>query len=92
MYGDKIHIHFHHFTGCLIFTLFDTLFDTLLNALLVMPLQGDFLVDHKYTFEIGGRDKTSSQIKDTKNSWVVNDDIEAGALHKVPLWRFGMLY
>ncbi|MBO9572603.1 MAG: ATP-binding protein, partial [Chitinophagaceae bacterium] len=57
-----------------------------------LPLQGDFLVDNKYTFEVGGKDKTSAQINNIKDSWVVVDDIEAGALHKIPLWLFGMLY
>ncbi len=57
-----------------------------------LPQQGDFLIDHKHTFEIGGRDKTSSQVSNIKNSWVVNDDVETGVLHKIPLWLFGMLY
>ena len=54
--------------------------------------QGDFLVDEKYTFEIGGAKKSFAQIKDVKNSFVVADDIEIGFGAKIPLWLFGVLY
>ena len=57
-----------------------------------MPLMGDFLVNEKYTFEIGVRGKSSSQLQGVKNSYVAADDIEAGALHKIPLWLFGFPY
>ena len=54
--------------------------------------KGDFLVDEKYTFEIGGKNKSFEQIKDIKNSFVVADDIEIGFRAKIPLWLFGFLY
>ena len=53
---------------------------------------GDFLVDEKYIFEIGGKNKSFKQIKDIKNSYVVADDIEIGFGNKIPLWLFGFLY
>jgi len=53
---------------------------------------GDFLVDEKYLFEIGGKNKSFKQIKDIKNSFVVADDIELGFGNKIPLWLFGFLY
>jgi hypothetical protein len=53
---------------------------------------GDFLVDEKYTFEIGGAKKSFNQIKDIKNSFVVADDIEIGFGAKIPLWLFGFLH
>ena len=53
---------------------------------------GDFLVDEKYTFEIGGASKGFKQIKDVRNSFVVADDIEVGYEAKIPLWLFGFLY
>ena len=53
---------------------------------------GDFLVDEKYTFEIGGKNKSFEQIKNTNNSFVVADDIEIGFRNKIPLWLFGFLY
>jgi len=53
---------------------------------------GDFLVDEKYIFEIGGKSKNFKQIKDIKNSFVVADNIEVGFGNKIPLWLFGFLY
>ena len=46
----------------------------------------------KYTFEIGGKNKDFSQIKDIKNSYVASDGIEVGFKNKIPLWIFGFLY
>jgi len=59
---------------------------------IVAPKQGDFLVDNKYTFEVGGKSKGFEQIKDLPNSFVVADDIEIGFGNKIPLWLFGFLY
>lgn len=56
------------------------------------PNKGDFLIDEKYTFEIGGKNKSFEQIKDLPNSFVVADDIEIGFKNKIPLWLFGFLY
>ena len=56
------------------------------------PKKGDFLVDDKYLFEVGGRGKGFSQIKDIPNSFVVNDGVEVGIGGKIPLWIFGFLY
>ena len=53
---------------------------------------GDFLVDEKYTVEIGGKNKSFKQIKDIENSFVIADDIELGFGNKVPLWLVGFLY
>jgi len=54
--------------------------------------RGDFLVDNKYIFEVGGKNKGFEQIKDLPNSYVVADDIEIGYRAKIPLWLFGFLY
>ena len=54
--------------------------------------QGDFLVDERYTFEIGGKNKSFKQIKDVKESFVVADEIEIGFQNRLPLWIFGFLY
>ena len=56
------------------------------------PGQGDFLVDDKHLFEVGGKGKTFKQIADVPNSYVVNDDVEVGIGSKIPLWLFGFLY
>jgi uncharacterized protein len=56
------------------------------------PERGDFLVDDKCFFEIGGKNKGFSQIKDLKNSFLALDDMEKGFGRKIPLWLFGFLY
>ena len=53
---------------------------------------GDFKVDEKYIFEVGGKNKSFKQIKDIPNSFVVADDVEVGFGNKLPLWLFGFLY
>ncbi len=54
--------------------------------------RGDYTVDGKDSFEIGGKNKGFKQIQDTPNSYVVADDIEIGDGNKIPLWLFGFLY
>ncbi|MDH5380272.1 MAG: AAA family ATPase [Cyclobacteriaceae bacterium] len=54
--------------------------------------KGDFLINGKYTFEIGGKNKKFTQIKEVENSWLAVDDIEIGFERKIPLWVFGFLY
>ena len=56
------------------------------------PKQGDFSVDGKYLFEIGGRGKGFAQIRNIPDSYVVADEIEIGFGNKIPLWLFGLLY
>ncbi len=59
---------------------------------ITLPSKGDFLVDGKYTFEIGGRSKTATQIKDLPDAYLGLDDIENGVFNRIPLWMFGFLY
>jgi len=54
--------------------------------------EADFLVANKFTFEIGGKNKSKKQIKNTANAFVVKDDIEVGSDNIIPLWLFGFLY
>jgi predicted AAA+ superfamily ATPase len=54
--------------------------------------KGDFLVDERYTVEIGGKNKNFNQIKDIHESFIVADDIEVGFEYKIPLYLFGFLY
>lgn len=53
---------------------------------------GDFVVDGKWTFEVGGKGKRFEQIADLPNSFVVADDTAVGRGNKIPLWLFGFLY
>ncbi len=57
----------------------------------VSPIS-DFLIDGKYTFEVGGKKKKQRQLQDIENGYVVKDDIETGYGNIIPLWMFGMLY
>jgi predicted AAA+ superfamily ATPase len=54
--------------------------------------KGDFLVNDKYVFEIGGKGKTFNQVKDVGDAYIAADRIEIGAGNKIPLYLFGMLY
>ena len=54
--------------------------------------QGDFKVDGKWTFEVGGEGKTFDQIADLPNSYILADDIESPHGNKLPLWMVGLIY
>lgn len=57
-----------------------------------VPEKGDFVIDDKYIFEVGGAGKGFAQIKDYQSGYVVNDGVELGIGNKIPLWLFGFLY
>ena len=54
--------------------------------------KGDFKVNDKYTFEIGGPDKGFSQIAGVDDSFVFADGIEMPVGRKMPLWMLGFIY
>lgn len=56
------------------------------------PTVGDFAVDNRYVFEVGGRSKSIKQIQSLEHGYVVADSIELGVGKKIPLWLFGFLY
>lgn len=53
---------------------------------------GDFKVDAKYTFEVGGRSKDYSQIAGIPDSYIFADDWDMPDGAKLPLWMLGFLY
>ena len=53
---------------------------------------GDFIIDDRYTIEVGGKRKSFTQIKDMADSYLALGDMEYGHLNKIPLWLFGFLY
>lgn len=57
-----------------------------------LPLKGDFFVDDKFTFEIGGKGKSTKQLTGVEHAYFAVDDMEAGIGNKIPLWMFGLLY
>lgn len=60
-----------------------------------LPKEGDISVKEKeqlFIFEIGGKGKSTKQIQNIENAYVIADDIEIGFLNKIPLYLFGFLY
>lgn len=72
----------------------ETFFANQVGALhrLQYPARGDFWVDGRYYFEVGGKHKTAQQIHDLEEGYVAADGIEYGWGRKIPLWLFGFLY
>ena len=56
------------------------------------PQKGDFLVNERYFFEVGGKNKTFDQIKDVSDSFLAVDETEVGFANRIPLWMFGLTY
>ena len=94
IYLNNTNLHYTYCNNFELGTIRETFFASMLqvNHNVSIPKKGDFLIDEKYTFEIGGKNKKFKQIKDIKNSFVVSDDIEIGSGNKIPLWLFGFMY
>lgn len=75
-------------------TLRETFFINQLSAVAIInyPRKGDFLVNRKYLFEVGGKGKSFEQIADVPDSFLAVDDIEVGHGNRIPLWMFGLIY
>lgn len=75
-------------------TLRETFFLNQLQAVgeVIYPKQGDFLINNRFLFEVGGRGKNFTQIKDQPDSFLALDGIETGQHNRIPLWLFGFLY
>jgi predicted AAA+ superfamily ATPase len=58
----------------------------------ILPKEGDFMVDKTFTFEIGGKNKDTKQLLNITNGYFAIDDIEVGNNNKIPLWLFGFMY
>ncbi|WP_308874389.1 hypothetical protein [Thiothrix subterranea] len=54
--------------------------------------KGDFVVDERWVFEIGGAGKTFKQLAQHPDGYAVVDDVVIGDGRRIPLWLFGMLY
>lgn len=97
---DKIYLHNPNLMVALsskssnIGNMRETFFYTSLSAKhkLNYTQNGDFLVDGRYTFEIGGKNKTSKQIQGVDNAYLAVDGVETGFGYQIPLWLFGFLY
>ena len=63
-----------------------------LNHKIRFSKKGDFKVDDKYLFEVGGKNKKNKQISGEANAWIVADNIDVSGSEKIPLWLFGFCY
>ena len=85
----------HALTGTVnIGTSRETFFVNQLQAIgeVIIADHGDYIIDGKYTFEIGGSGKKFSQIADIPDSYLAVDNIVTGFGARIPLYLFGMLY
>ena len=94
IYMNNTNLIYAYSGDCKAGTIRETFFANQLKAMhrLNISKKGDFIVDDKFTFEIGGAKKSFGQIKDMPNSFIAADDIEVGVGNKIPLWLFGFLY
>ncbi|GAO31883.1 AAA family ATPase [Geofilum rubicundum] len=56
------------------------------------PQKGDFMVDDRYTVEVGGKNKTNKQVTGIEAAYIASDEIEVGFGNRIPLWLLGFLY
>lgn len=56
------------------------------------PKTGDFLINDKFLFEVGGKNKSKKQISGVENAYILADNIEIGFGEKIPIWLMGFLY
>lgn len=54
--------------------------------------QGDFKVNGKVVFEVGGKNKKQRQINGLGDAYILADDIEIGFGNRIPIWMIGFLY
>ncbi|MBO4504333.1 MAG: AAA family ATPase, partial [Bacteroidales bacterium] len=54
--------------------------------------KGDFLIDGKFTVEVGRQSKDGNQIAGVDNAFIAADNMEYALGNKIPLWLFGFLY
>jgi len=94
IYLNNTNLYHSYYNTQSISTLREVFFASMLKVShnIQVAKKGDFLVDEKYIFEIGGKNKGYKQIKNLPNSYVETDDIEIGSGNKIPLLLFGFLY
>ena len=75
-------------------TIRETFFTNQLSAIGTLSLarQGDYRLDDRILFEIGGQNKKFNQIADIPDSYLAIDNIETGFGSRIPLYLFGFLY
>ncbi len=64
---------------------------TRVNNAVTSSSVADFKIG-KFTFEVGGKNKSQEQIQKTSNAFIIKDNIEYGYKNVLPLWAFGLNY
>jgi predicted AAA+ superfamily ATPase len=64
----------------------------LIDERILLAQEGDFLIEGRYTVEVGGKGKSFDQVKEVEDAYIAADDIEVGFGNKIPLWLFGFMY
>lgn len=55
------------------------------------PVKGDFLMDKKYTIEVGGVNKSFHQLSGMPNPILIKEGIAKGSRDVLPIWTLGFL-
>ncbi|MFK5975166.1 MAG: AAA family ATPase [Sulfurovum sp.] len=94
LYLNNTNIFYSFVSESKIGTIRETFFVSMLKHIHTIEIadKGDFLIDNKYSFEVGGENKKFNQIKDIENSYLVIDTDSTQNPNKIPLWLFGFLY
>ncbi len=93
IYLNNTNLHYAYCSKRNIGTIRELFFASMLDGFnITVHKKADFILNDKYVFEMGGKNKTKKQIYNTENSYLVLDDIEIGIDNKIPLWLFGFLY
>jgi predicted AAA+ superfamily ATPase len=64
----------------------------LIDERILLAQEGDFLIEGRYTVEVGGKGKSFDQVREAEDAYIAADDIEVGFGNKIPLWLFGFMY
>lgn len=98
IYPDNTNLIYSHYLPLLSDALRGKLRETfIINQLqnakhhIYYPDNGDFACGH-FTFEVGGKNKTTEQIKNQANAFVIADGILSATPKRIPLYYFGFLY
>jgi predicted AAA+ superfamily ATPase len=94
LYLNNTNIFYTFISESKIGTIRETFFVSQLKHLHEIQIsdKGDFIIDNKFTFEVGGENKSFKQIKDIENSYLIIDTDTTENTNKIPLWLFGFLY
>lgn len=61
------------------------------SGLVSTPVKGDFLMDNKYTIEVGGINKTFHQLAGMPNPILIKEGLAKGSGEILPIWTLGFL-